>query len=95
VEAIGHCDLHDKPVGESEFEWKGCWTCWHFSYRNWPYISVREAAERYNVTERTIYRWIKQGNLEAKLFVMGRRNTNFPKRFYGIITDEKEEISRS
>jgi len=56
---------------------------------------VREAAERYNVTERTIYRWIKQGNLEAKLFVMGRRNTNFPKRFYGIITDEKEEISRS
>ena len=42
---VGHCELHDEPVNQGTFEYKGCWTCWqHFRWEDWIYISVKEAA---------------------------------------------------
>jgi excisionase family DNA binding protein len=82
---VGYCDLHEEPVDQGAFEYKGCWTCSHFHQKNWPYISVKEAAERYGVCKKTIYKWIKQGKLKARLFEMGRGNLNVPKKFYAIL----------
>jgi excisionase family DNA binding protein len=46
---------------------------------------VEGAAEHYGVCKKTIYKWIKQGKLKARLFRMGRRNLNVPKKFYAIL----------
>lgn len=45
AEEFGWCDLHDELVDEDTYEWKGCWSCYHFSEGNgFPYVSVQEAA---------------------------------------------------
>lgn len=86
---IGYCELHEEPVDQGTFEYKGCWTCYnHFRWSNWPYIDVRRAAEIFGVCQNTIYRWIKKGKLKARLFVMGRTNTNMPKKFYAILPNQ-------
>ena len=86
---VGYCNLHDEPVNQGTFEYKGCWTCYqHFSRKNWLYISVEEAAEHYGVCKSTIYRWIKRERLKARLFSMGRININVPKKFYAILSNQ-------
>ena len=98
---VGYCELHEEPVNQRTFEYKGCWTCWnHFRWENWPYIDVRGAAEMYGVCRNTVYGWIKQGKLKARLFVMGRRNANVPRKFYAILPNQPrprirgKEVSR-
>lgn len=86
---IGYCSYHDEPIDQRTFEYKGCWTCFqYFSRKNWFYISVEEAVEHYGVCKSTIYRWIKEGRLKARLFTMGRTNTNLPKKFYAILPNQ-------
>ena len=84
---VGFCDLHDDSITLSQYEWKGYWTCWsHFrTDPTFSFLTVEEAAEKYNVGRKTIYRWIREGKLTARLFQMGRRNTNFPKKFWAIV----------
>ena len=86
---VGYCSHHDYPVNQGIFEYKGCWTCYqYFSWKNWLYISVEEAAKHYGVCKSTIYRWIKRGRLKARLFTMGRTNLNVPKKFYAILPNQ-------
>jgi excisionase family DNA binding protein len=84
---VGFCDYHDESLNFSKYEWKGCWTCWsHFSAdSNFSFLTVKEAAEKYKVGRKTIYRWIREGKLTARLFKMGRINTNLPKKFWAIV----------
>jgi len=86
---VGHCKLHDEPVNQGTFEYKGCWTCYqYFRWENWFYINVEEAAKHYGVSKNTIYRWIKRGALKARLFRMERKNRNVPKMFYAILPNQ-------
>jgi excisionase family DNA binding protein len=87
---VGYCKLHERPIDQGTFEYKGCWTCWqHFHWENWPYIDVEEAVKQYGVSKSTIYQWIKRGKLKARLFTMGRTNLNVPKKFYAILPAQK------
>ena len=86
---VGYCDLHQEPIDQGTFEYKGCWTCWqHFRWKDWIYISTAEAAKQYNVSVKTIHRWIKRGKLKGRLFTMGRDNPNVPKKFYAILPNQ-------
>ena len=70
VKSLGYCDLHEREVREVEFEQKGCWNCYHFSYSaDSGYIEVWEAADLLNKSSSTIRRWLKDGRLEGKLFL--------------------------
>lgn len=71
---IGYCDLHEEEVYEGEFEWKGCWNCWHFAYSNFPYLDVYEAAKALKKSPSTIRSWLNEGRLSGKLFKRGRYN---------------------
>lgn len=66
---FGYCDLHDRSVNKSEFKYKGCWGCHHFSRGDkFLYVTVKEASNILDVSESTIRRWIKKGKLEGYLF---------------------------
>ena len=71
-EVIGWCHHHENSITLSTFEWKGCWTCWKYFESYKPLITVKDAAEKYGVSKKTIYRWIKAGRLKARLFERGR-----------------------
>ncbi len=91
---IGYCENHEQQIDQGRFEYGGCWTCHeYFRWENWPYINAKEAAESYGVCVRTVYRWIKQGKLKARLFVMGRISLNVPKRFYAILPDQARPMT--
>lgn len=92
---LGYCDYHEEELDESTFEYKGCWTCFHFQQTENVYFTVSEVATKNNVSPKTIYRWIKKGILEAQLFTMGRKNTNLPKKFYAIYSTERKEVKGS
>lgn len=95
MDFLGYCHYkyHNQEVDWDMFEWKGCWTCWQYfkSYDGW--MTVREAAEKYNVSQKTIYRWIKNGKLDATKAIMGRRNSDFPKQIW-VIWESKTKIKR-
>lgn len=92
----GWCGLHEKPLTLNQYEWKGCWTCWqHFEPdTDFKFLTVEEAAERYHVSCKAIYRWIHNGKLNARLFRMGRINLNVPKKFWAIQEDQTDEQYR-
>jgi predicted DNA-binding transcriptional regulator AlpA len=90
---VGYCEheYHPQAISQGTFEYKGCWTCWNYFQRDeekWIYIDTNEAAQKYGVSQKTIYRWIRLGKLKARLFVMGRKNTNLPKKFYAILSGQ-------
>ena len=40
--SYGTCEFHDSDIDSNEFEWKGCWTCQHFTYdEDFHYIGAR------------------------------------------------------
>ena len=45
------CELHEKSVDWSTFEWKGCWGCQYFSGLSSNYVYVSEAADMLKVSE--------------------------------------------
>jgi len=71
-EVVGWCAHHEDNVTLSTFEWKGCWNCWKYFGSVKPLIRIEDAAEKYGVSKKTIYRWIKAGRLKARLFERGR-----------------------
>jgi hypothetical protein len=90
---VGDCEhwRHEEAVDQGTFERKGCWRCQHFRYgEGWFYLRTDEAAERYSVSIKTIYRWIRQGKLKARLFkcIRGGFSMGNPPRFYAILPKE-------
>jgi len=66
VKEFGWCDLHDEPINEDTYEWKGCWGCYHFGEgTGFPYASVQEVASELGVSCSTVRRLIKSGNSKA------------------------------
>ncbi len=69
VDCFGWCDLHDDTVSEYTYEYKGCWSCYHFGEGNrFPYVSTREAACELKVSESTVRRWLRQGRISGRIF---------------------------
>jgi len=91
IEGFGYCRYHETSIDESTYKWKGCWGCYHFARgKDYPYVTVYEASEIFNVSENTIRRWIKKGKLKAHLFEQGRHTIFLPSpRKYHI---EKQSI---
>ena len=83
-ESIGYCRYHETKIDLGTFEWKGCWTCCHFDWSDFPFLTVDHACEIYGVSRKTIYRWIKKGKLKALRLVMGRRKAAVPRVIYLI-----------
>jgi len=81
---VGYCHYHDTQIDLDTFAWKGCWTCHHFDWSDFPFLTVDEACKIYGVSRKTIYRWIKAGKLEASLLEMGRGIAAVPRRIYVI-----------
>ena len=88
---FGYCDLHNEDVWEPEFEWKGCWNYYHFSYSaDCLYTDVREATQLLKKSPSTIRRWLKDGHLEGKLLIRGRPEFQAGPLYKSFI--EKESI---
>lgn len=67
IDGFGYCDFHEEPVNAGAYEYKGCWSCYHFHKgKDFTYMSVVEASKEMGVSENTIRRWIKKG-IEKKL----------------------------
>ena len=76
---FGWCDLHEEPVGEGNYEWKGCWGCWHFTPGDdFPYVSVSKAVDELGVSGSTVVRWVKKNRLEGRVFEQGSRTSSLP-----------------
>jgi len=83
--SLGYCNFHEREVGETEFERKGCWNCYHFGYLvDSPYVDVQEATQLLKKSPSTIIRWLKEGRLEGKLFVRERPEfqTGSPRKWF-------------
>jgi hypothetical protein len=54
----GFCSYHQEIMLLSDYEWKGCWICWlHFGKNvDFSFLTVKEAARKYKVGRKTIYR---------------------------------------
>jgi hypothetical protein len=97
VEGFGYCGLHEKPIEEDQYEWKGCWGCYHFIQgRGFPYLSVSYVSEKLGVSESTVRGWIKKGLLRGKIFEQGRYTGSTPApRKYHIEKESFEELKKS
>ena len=85
--AAGKCNhyLHeDDPVIDWEtFGWKGCWDCYHFQKADdFPFVGTKKAAERLGVSQSTIRRWVKKGELEGHLKKRGRNVFGNQKKYF-------------
>ena len=70
---FGYCDLHEDTVSEAQYEWKGCWNCYHFSSdTTFPFINVSETALELGKSPSTVVRWLNKGKLQGRLFKQGR-----------------------
>lgn len=61
LDNIGYCNFHEEQVRWKMFDHKGYWLCSYFDKsKGWLYAD--DAAKKYNVYVKTIYRWIKKEN---------------------------------
>ena len=87
---LTHVDHKGEDVDETTFEWKGCWNCPDFKRYNFPYYTVKEAAQILGRCPATIRSWIKSGKIKGKLFKLERKKFAYgPRRIYFI---EKESV---
>lgn len=94
---IGYCDHHFEDVTPNMFEWKGCWSCYHFKPADdFPYVDVAEASYELGVSKSTVIRWIKKGKLEGWLFERGRHLTEIspPHKKYFISFNSFEDMKK-
>ena len=71
-----HVAFRGEEIDWSTFYYKGCWNCWHFEPSEKfleEYMYVDEAMEKYKVSRGTIYKWCKNGKLDAELLHRGER----------------------
>jgi excisionase family DNA binding protein len=86
---LGYCVLHGE-IHWQEFEYKGCWSCYHFAEsEDFPFVDVSKASEIIGVSKSTIRRWIRKKKLKAYLFRKWRRTFSPAPKKYFI---EKESI---
>ena len=84
---VGYCSYHNEDVDMNIFEYKGCWTCGYFTFKeNGPLISAEDAADILGKSKKTVIRWIKAGKLDGKLFVKKRWGFSKGWRKYFVYT---------
>ena len=93
---IGYCDHHLHPdmiIDLDTFEWKGCWTCYHFNADDdFPFMDVNDTSNELNISRSTVIRWVKSGKLKGRLFERGRHVDSIspPYKKYFIDKDSVE-----
>ena len=97
---VGWCDHHLHPdmiVDFDIFEWRGCWTCWHFHPEDdIPFVDVNETSDILNISPSTVIRWVKNGKLDGRLFERGRHETTIspPHKKYFIYKDSIDNLKK-
>jgi len=64
-----HVERKGADINADTFGYKGCWNCPWFELNTELYMYVKEASEKYGVSETTIRRWCNNKKLNAKLCV--------------------------
>lgn len=74
----GYCEVHG-PMDFGTYCWKGCWGCYHFTAGNkFPYMFVNEAAKKLGVSETTVRKLLRKGELKGEVFVQNRHTGFLP-----------------
>ena len=97
ADEFGYCDYHEESIDEGEYEYKGCWGCYHFGMgKGFPYMFVPEASKELGVSESTIRRWIRKGKLRGRLFIQERPSFGVlpSPRKYHIEKESVEELKK-
>jgi hypothetical protein len=99
VEGFGYCDLHEEDMEESEYIYKGCWSCQYFiEGKDFPYVSVFQASKELSVSKSTIRTWLKKGVLRGEVFERERFVNSFPYpvpvRQYHIEKESLKKVKR-
>ncbi|MGC9146106.1 MAG: hypothetical protein ACP5GS_08390 [Nitrososphaeria archaeon] len=91
---FGYCTLHDEPINEDKYIYKGCWGCHYFvEGSEFPYTFVSTVAKEFGVSESAVRRWIKTGKLKGELFVQVRHTGFLPAPAkYHILKDSVEKL---
>lgn len=93
---FGYCDLHG-TIDKVTYCWKGCWGCYRFvTGKKFPYVFVNEVAEKLAVSENTVKKMLKKGELRGEVFVQVRYTGFLPApRKYHIEKESVEELLQS
>ncbi len=84
------CAHHEDAVSWSQFEYKGCWGCEHFSgLDDEEDLYTDEAAALLGVTIPTVRRWIREHLLEGTLYKRGRRQFSMSSPPMKYVVDRK------
>lgn len=91
---FGYCELHGL-VDEGTYCWKGCWGCHMFvAGKKFPYVFVNEVAEKLAVSETTVRKMLRKGELRGEVFVQVRYTGFLPApRKYHIEKESFETLT--